>query len=108
MKKKNSQNRMYFKMTDIALVLITIIMVIATGCEILNYVQLEQGLDGPWNRGYSDTVSDEEMLALEKPQDQLFVVQRSEYHNSIVTLLCATLLSFALDAAYFSLRDKKA
>ena len=107
MKKKNNQNQKCSIATEIILALVTIILVVATGWEILNYVQLKQGLTERGEYEYSDTISDDEILALERSQAQIFTTRRSEFHNSILTLLSATLLSFALDATYFSLSSKK-
>ena len=95
------------KVADIVLVVITVVLAIATAWEILNYVEIERGHAKRESHEYSDTISDDTMLILETAQDQTAAIQRGEFHNSILVLLSATLLSTALDAAYFSLRHQK-
>ena len=98
MKSKNNQ----FKCNCLAsalLATITVILVVATAVEIITYVNIEQVSASFECSNCEDTV------IIGKNIDDN--IRRNEYHSTIVTLICATLLSFSVDVAYISLKNKK-
>lgn len=98
MKSKNNQ----FKCNCLAsalLATITVILVVATAVETITYVNIEQVSASFECSNCEDTV------IIGKNIDDN--IRRNEYHSTIVTLICATLLSFSIDVAYISLKNKK-
>ena len=85
----------------IIIVLITIILIIVTSLEVMSYVKLSQG--------YADLRQNHYIFSnieLSTEQNQTEIIQSSEYHSTITTLIAATLLSVAIDVTYFTSRKK--
>ena len=76
---------------------ITLAFAAITAWEIMNYVQLRQDIS---RNAASEQYDYEANSAIE-------VIQNNEFHNSILTLICSTLLSISIDVAYFSILRKK-
>ena len=88
------------KTSDIAgaiLCAITLAFIMVTAWEITNYVQIQQ----------ENSKNAASQQSTDETQAEVEVIQNNEFHNSIMNLICSTLLSISIDVAYFSLRRKK-
>ncbi len=97
---KNKSNQIKCNcLTSALLATITVILVVATAVEIIVFVNTEQV-----SASFECSNCEDAVIIGKNIDDN---IRRNEYHSTIVTLLCATLLSFSVDVAYISLKNKK-
>lgn len=97
---KNKSNQIKCNcLTSALLAAITVILAVATAVEIIVFINTEQ------ESASFECSNCEDTVIIGKNIDDN--IRRGEYHSTIVTLICATLLSFSVDIAYISLKNKK-
>ncbi len=86
-------------LAPVLLVAITVALAVAAAIEIITYINTEQ-----ISASFECSNCEDTVIIGKNIDDN---IRRGEYHSTIVTLICATLLSFSVDVAYISLKNKK-